>query len=189
MLSLMRRQHRSFSEFELYDQGIGYKSIAMKLNGEGFRTTKGRLFQTTFISRTLRNRAYIGILDYNRYQGGGPREPIAIPGFYPPIIKEDLFSKVQQKLEKERENFQNSYAHRTQYLLSRLVVCDDCGHSYLGTSAKSGKYNYYCCRTYLQKGRAACDAPLINKEKLEKAVLDQIQDQILSEENVRKYTS
>ena len=24
-----------------------------------------------FISRTLRNRAYIGILDYNRYQGRG----------------------------------------------------------------------------------------------------------------------
>ena len=57
----------------------------------------------------------------------------------------------------------------------------------MGTSAKSGKYNYYCCRSYLQKGRAACDAPLINKEKLEKAVLDQIQEQILSEENVRKY--
>jgi site-specific DNA recombinase len=106
---------------------------------------------------------------------------------HPPIIKEDLFSKVQQKLEKENENFQNSYAHRTQYLLSRLVVCDGCGHNYLGTSAKSGKYNCYCCRTYLQRGRAACDAPLINKEKLEKAVLDQIQDPILSEQNVRKY--
>ena len=159
----------------------------MKLNEEGFRTTKGRLFRTTFIARTLRNRAYIGILDYNLERGRGPREPIAIAGFYPPIIKQDLFSKVQQKLKKESENFQNSYAHRTQYLLSRLVVCDGCGHSYLGTSAKSGKYNYYCCRTYLQKGRAACDAPLINKEKLEKAVLDQIQDQILSEENVRKY--
>jgi site-specific DNA recombinase len=173
--------------FELYDQGIGYKSIAMKLNEQGFRTTKGRLFRTTFISRTLHNRAYIGILDYNRYQARGPRERIAIAGFYPLIVNEDLFSKVQEKLKKEHENFQNSYAHRTQYLLSRLVVCDVCGHNYLGTSAKSGKFNYYCCRTYLQKGRAACDAPLINKDKLEKAVLDQIQDQILSEENVRKY--
>jgi site-specific DNA recombinase len=67
--------------FELYDQGIGYKSIAMKLNEEGFRTAKGRLFRTTFISRTLRNRAYIGILDYNRERGRGPREPIAIAGF------------------------------------------------------------------------------------------------------------
>jgi site-specific DNA recombinase len=173
--------------FNLYDQGIGYKSIAMKLNEEGFRTNKGHLFRTTFIARTLRNRAYVGILDYNRSQARGPREPIAISGFYPPIVAEKLFTKVQQKLKNESDHFQNAYAHRTQYLLSRLVVCDVCGHNYLGSSAKSGQYHYYCCRSYLQKGRQACNAPLINKEKLEKAVLDQIQAQILTEENVRRY--
>jgi hypothetical protein len=119
-------------------------------------------------------------LDYNRSQARGPREPIAIFGFYPPIVAEELFTKVQQKLKNESDPFQNAYAHRTQYLLSRLVVCDVCGHNYLGTSAKSGQYHYYCSRTYLQKGRQACNAPLINKEKLEKAVLDQIQAQILT---------
>ena len=41
--------------FELYDQGLGYKSIAMKLNAEGFRTNQGRLFRVMFISRMLRN--------------------------------------------------------------------------------------------------------------------------------------
>src|SRR6185369_9031319 len=69
----------------------------------------------------------------------------------------------------------------------RLVVCDLCGHHYLGTSAKSGRFHYYSCRTYLHRGRAACKAPMVNKDKLEKAVLDQIQEQILSEQNVRKY--
>ena len=173
--------------FDLYDQGMGYKSIAMTLNAEGHRTNKGRLFRTTFIARTLRNRAYIGILDYNRCQARGPREAITIPGFYSPIIDVDLFTKVQEKLKTQIDVFHNSYAYRTPYLLSRLVVCDLCGHHYLGTSAKSGKYNYYSCRTYLQRGREACKAPLLNKEKLENAVLDQIQEQILTEENVRKY--
>jgi len=51
--------------FKLYDEGLGYKSIAMTLNNEGFRTNQGKLFKVMFISRTLRNRAYIGILDYN----------------------------------------------------------------------------------------------------------------------------
>src|SRR5262245_29424514 len=74
--------------FDLYDQKNGYKSIAMKLNEESFRTNKDHLFRTMFISRTLRNRAYIGILDYNRQQNQGPREPIVIPGFYQPIIDE-----------------------------------------------------------------------------------------------------
>ena len=58
---------------------------------------------------------------------------------------------------------------------------------HLGTSAKSGKHRYYSCTTYLRRGRDACKAPLLNKEKLENAVLAQIQEQILSEENVRKY--
>src|SRR5213075_1777658 len=60
-------------------------------------------------------------------------------------------------------------------------------HHCIGTSAKSGQYNYYSCRTYLQKGRVACNAALLNKEKLETAVLDQIQEQILSEKDVRRY--
>jgi hypothetical protein len=41
----------------------------------------------------------------------------------------------------------------------------------------------------LRRGRDACSAPLLNKEKLEEAVPAQIQEQILSEENVRKYIS
>ena len=173
--------------FDLYDQGQGYKSVAMTLNREGYRTKKGHLFRVMFISRTLRNRAYVGILDYNRYQGRGEREPIAIPEFYPPIIDQKLFDRVQEKLKNESENCQNAFAHRTEYLLSRLVICDYCGHHYLGTAAKSGKHHYYSCATYLRKGRDACNAPLLNKDKLEEAVLARIQEEILSEENVRKY--
>src|SRR5215467_537426 len=136
--------------FDLYDRGQGYKSVAMTLNREGYRTNKGHLFRVMFISRTLRNRAYVGILDYNRYQGRGEREPIAIPGFYPPIIDQKLFERAQEKLKNEADQFQNSFAHRTEYLLSGLVVCDYCGHHYLGTSAKSGKHQYYSCATYLR---------------------------------------
>jgi site-specific DNA recombinase len=173
--------------FQLYDQGSGYKSTAMTLNNDGYRTNKGHLFRVMFISRTLRNRAYVGILDYNLYRGRGSREPIVIPGFYPPIIDEKLFNRVQEKLKREIDLYQNSFAHRTEYLLSRLVVCDFCGHHYVGTSAKSGEYNYYCCQTYLRRGRGACTAPLLNKDKFEESVLDQVQEHILSEENVRKY--
>ena len=173
--------------FELYDRGTGAKAIAMTLNGEGYRTNQGRLFGLKFILRVLRNRAYIGILDYNLQQGRGPREPIVVSGFYPPIIDKDLFERVQEQVNRERDNWQNSYSHRTSYLLSRLVVCDNCGHRYIGMSAKSGRYNYYSCRTYMQKGRSACNAALLNKEQLEIAVLEQVQARILTEENVRRY--
>ena len=173
--------------FDLYDHGAGAKAIAMTLNEEGYRTNQGRRFGLKFILRILRNRAYVGILDYNLPRGGAEREPIVVPGFYPPIIDKDLFERVQQQLNQQMNNWQNSYSHRTTYLLSRLVVCDNCGHRYIGMSAKSGRYNYYSCRTYMQKGRAACNAALLNKEKLETAVLEQVQELILSEENIRRY--
>jgi hypothetical protein len=38
----------------------------------------------------------------------------------------------------------------------------------------------------LKRGREACQALLLNKDKLEQAVLDEIQTHFLSEENVRK---
>ena len=56
-------------------------------------------------------------------------------------------------------------------------------------SAKSGKHHYYACGTYSKRGREACSARLLNKEKFEQSILDQIQAEILSEENVRKYIS
>ncbi len=173
--------------FELFEQGAGYKSIALTLNGEGYRSEPGKKFRSSHIARVLANKAYLGLLEYNFRQDRGSREPLTIPGFYPPIIDESLFNRVQEKLKETASYWQNAHAHTTEYLLSRLVICGACGHHYVGTSAKGGKFHYYSCQTYLRKGRDACSAPLLNKEKLEKAVLDQIQRHILSEQNVRRY--
>jgi hypothetical protein len=58
--------------------------------------------------------------------------------------------------------------------------------SWEGTAAKGGRFHYYTCQNYLKRGKAACNSRLLNKNKLEKAVLDQVQEQILSEDNVRR---
>ena len=60
-------------------------------------------------------------------------------------------------------------------------------HRYVGTAAKSGRFHYYTCQSYLKRGKRACDSPLLNKDKLETAVLNRVQDQILSAGNVRSY--
>src|SRR5215470_5628673 len=173
--------------FDLYDRGIGYKSIVVSLNDKGYRTEQGQRFRVDHIARILRNKAYIGTLEYNFRQDRGAREPVIIPGFYPPIIDEALFNTVQEKLKSAASYWQNAHAHRTEYLLSRLVVCDACEHHFVGTAAKGGRFHYYTCQSYLKRGKAACNSPLLNKNKLEKAVLDQVQEEILSENNVRRY--
>ena len=122
--------------FELCDSSVGYKAIAVGLNDEGYRTEQGRRLSVFNISKILRNKAYIGELVYNARQDRGPREPFTIPGFYPVIIEKPLFDRVQKRLKEVGSSWQNSYTHRTDYLLSRLVVCDACSHHYVGTAAK-----------------------------------------------------
>ena len=173
--------------FELCDRGVGYKEITKILNSDGLRTAQGRRFASNHIYWILRNKAYVGVLEYNFRERYGPVEPTTIPGFYPVIIDQQLFDRVQEKLRLSAANWRNSYANRTTYLLSGLVVCDACGRRYLGTAAKGGKFHYYSCGSYLKGGKETCAARLINKDKLESAVLVKIQEQILSPTNVRSY--
>ena len=112
---------------------------------------------------------------------------MTIPRFYPAIIDKQLFDRVQEKLRLSAVNWRNSYANRTTYLLSGLVICDACGRRYLGTAAKGGKFQYYSCGSYLKGGKETCAARLINKNKLESAVLAKIQQQILTPTNIRSY--
>jgi hypothetical protein len=71
--------------------------------------------------------------------------------------------------------------------LSRLVVCDSCGRRYVGTAAKDGLFHYYSCGSYLKGGKDTCAARLINKNKLESAVLAKIHEEILTPNNIRTY--
>ena len=66
-------------------------------------------------------------------------------------------------------------------------MCGHCGHHCVGSAAKGGKFHYYICQPYLKKGRDACSGKLLNKKKLETAVLNQIEKHILSRGNVQKY--
>jgi len=50
-----------------------------------------------------------------------------------------------------------------------------------------GKFHYYRCGSYLKGGKKTCAARLINKNKLESAVLANVQEQILTPNNIRNY--
>ena len=56
----------------------------------------------------------------------------------------------------------------------------------IGCWGKSGQFLYYECNQHYKKGKDVCDAPMVNKEKLEGFVLDRIKDNILTEDNLRQ---
>ena len=79
--------------FEKYADGKSVRSIVEDLNVRGLRTKKGQPFNINSFSSLLKNRKYIG--EY-RYQD------VVIEGGVPAIVPEDLFNRVQERMEKNR---------------------------------------------------------------------------------------
>lgn len=128
---------------------------------------------TTF----FRNRIYLGILDYGE---------IHLEGFVEPMINRDTWERVQRINEQRRKR--NQYEPRriaSDYLFSGLVFCRKCGAPMRGNvvSGKPGKrYRYYVCTS---RARRECDAPSIPCQPIEEAVLQKIEDVILTRDSLR----
>ena len=71
------------------------------------------------------------------------------------------------------------------YLLSGLLYCS-CGRAMIGRSAKSHQYYYYQCNRNYREGKGACKSGLIPKEKIESAVIQQLQETIFTESNLEE---
>jgi hypothetical protein len=56
----------------------------------------------------------------------------------------------------------------------------------IGTAAKSGKYMYYECDNRFKKGKDSCIGLRLGKEMVENSVLEKIQENIFTKENLTK---
>ena len=120
--------------------------LAKWLNGEGYRTKRGRLWTPTGVKRILANRAYTGVQIYgvkrNRDGSPGPaQEVIPIEGFSPPIISSQRFELVQAR-GKERQTTVTK--PQVRFLLTGLAQCFHCDAMIIGCSHR-GKYLFYRC--------------------------------------------
>jgi DNA invertase Pin-like site-specific DNA recombinase len=77
-------------------EGIGCCTIAKGLNAEGIPSPKGKVWSTFYVRLLLKDRRVLGELQSYRREGG-KKVPIGkpVPGYYPRIIEDDLFSTVQ----------------------------------------------------------------------------------------------
>lgn len=177
--------------FNKYIEGKGIKEIAKDLNLEGIKTSKGNPWCNTAISYLLKNEAYNGTLVYNKKSKNinlnhTKGDIIRVENNHPAIIEKDIFFKVQSIL--STRNIKNSHPKEISsiYLLSGLVYCGKCQNKMIGSSAKSGKYFYYACHNYLKRGKDICNTKSINKEKLERMIIDQIKKNIITEKNLKE---
>jgi site-specific DNA recombinase len=175
--------------FSMALRDAGCKDIAKAMNREGFRTGNGRLWGKTTVHKILTNEAYCGTLIW----GGRPGHPaihsvdppVRVENTWPTIIDPTSFALVQEKMASKRPKTIHPRTIPSPYLLSGLLFCS-CGHAMIGRSAKSHQYFYYMCNGGFKKGKDACNARALPKDKLEQMVIEQIKGRVLNQESLEE---
>ncbi len=158
------------------EENLGFKSIADRMAEMGLRARDGRPFAAYTVQKILTNPAIAGKLVYGRKprKENPQAERVELAGFFPPILSEDEWQKLQERLSIRRES-PRGRAHSSVYLLGGIARCGQCGGPIVGKAGaayKDKRYrNYYC--SHALRSRALC--PVYNGHsapKLEKAVLE-----------------
>ena len=171
--------------FELYGAGKSYNEILDAVAGAVGK--RGRPLGKNSLHSILTNERYIGTYFWNRrrvkmfnqWAGGAPNpKAVRIEGSIPAIIDETTWERVQERLSDNKRNARNK-AKQT-YLLSGLIVCEECGAAYVGHTATNKKgyqtRSYVCGNKYRTR---TCKAKNINADEIETFVVQQLKVYLL----------
>lgn len=174
--------------FREYLAGRGPALITTELNREGvplfFRETKQGKRQAThwhrsYVRRILENPAVIGtytpqVTDYQNRKKLRKADGKPVPGYFPSIVDEDTFQRVQAMRMDTPSPFrgQNAHALEVKNVFGGLAKCSRCGEPMVYVSKgkyKGRAYTYLIC----QKARegAGCKYTLVPYADLEAAFL------------------
>lgn len=158
--------------FTRYDKGETIREIIESLNERGIQTRRNRPFSPNSFNCLLKNRKYIGEYQY---------QDVIIPGGVPAIVPEDLFDRVQVKIEKNSRAPAASKADEV-YLLSTKLFCGKCGRLMVGESGTSHtgkKYHYYKCGG--AKRKKGCTKKAVKKDWIEDFVVTQTMNMVFDD--------
>jgi site-specific DNA recombinase len=163
------------------------------------------------IYRILKNTSYYGVQYYNRSESiesnnlerryskniktrkREREEKEWIPVKIPAIIDKELFDKVQVRLSYNGKRLRNAVPR---YLLSGLVKCGNCNHTYTGYIGSRSGTEYYRCNYRNQlsihdkeakESLHKCDNRQIVSDKLETAIWDAVENEVLKPSIVKKH--
>lgn len=160
--------------YQVYADGTPMMQICRDLDAQGIKSIHGNAMTVNSLRRILTNRAYIGEYSYSGH---------VIPDGMPRIIDDDLFDRVQDRLEANKRGGKGARrkidqeADIADYWLSGHIYCGMCGetmHGISGTGKSGAKHHYYSCKGHRQHQCTARNRP---KDVIEAAVtyvLDQI---------------
>lgn len=133
--------------FEKYSNGGTLRGIAEWLNDIGIRTKRGNVIENRTIEYWLRNPVYHGYIRWTptgrtRRNYDNP-DTIIKKGSHTPIINEELWEKVQERMRLQKEKYCRYRRPTTQnsYTLAGIFRCGTCGCAIV----KSTNNYMQCC--------------------------------------------
>ena len=161
--------------FSSYLSGSGFLALAKKLNALGVKTHRGNPIENRTIEYWLNNPTYIGKTRWNP-TGKTSRDYhnknlIITDGTHEPIIDDDLWNAVQQKLRENKAYFK-SHMRAPQkgmsFWLNGILRCGKCG------SALANCSGFYYCN---KKGKGLCSGNGgIGLNTISKIVIDKLEE-------------
>jgi site-specific DNA recombinase len=138
--------------FDLYvSTRVGTRAVATTLNERGLRTRTGQPWSGIAVARMLANRVYLGELNYRT---------ISVPGAHPPLIDAGTHAEAQRIFASRGGVRVQRAGSQSDYHLTGLIICPECGQKYVGTSAhgRHRVYRYYTCARRSRYGPIGCTA-------------------------------
>ena len=145
--------------------GEGSMSIAKWLNDRAEFTKRGSRWTPDNVIAILRNPTYVGQLPFNGELYEASHEP---------LIQADVFERANELLENRSDSWKLRRSNPSDYLLTGLLRCRECGHGFIGTvgyGKGGGAYRYYVCYSRRRHGKKSCDQDLIPAERIEDRIL------------------
>lgn len=175
--------------FDMYNSGMGARTIERELDKQGIRTPSGKLFTASRVRYCLKKRIYTGYIESNGNIYKGEHEA---------IVSEEVFLRAQRRLNNSVEEFATKgiktgiYANTT--LLGGFCWCAKCGARYGKGDTGKGRTrrSVYKCYSRHKKVKSMIKDPNCKNKTWEIPDLDNM---IISEikglkwENVTKTTN
>lgn len=149
-----------------YHDGHDLTAVARECNRRGYRTKRGNPFERRTIDRILRNRFYMGIVEWNGIQFQGTHET------RPSVT--DFFQENLDRLTQEFRPIKRREASSCRHWLSGVLVCGTCGASLSVNISKDQKKrpDFFQCWKYAKGYHpGSCS---IAVHKAESAVLESL---------------
>ena len=175
-----------------YLQGASLKQIGDGLMKDGILTGAGKpKWRPESVKKILKNEKYIGdallqktytvdVLTKKRVKNNGIVPQYYVENSHKPIIPRDLYMQVQEEMLR-RSNLHSGVnrkkrVYSSKYALSSIVYCSKCGDIYRRIAWNNrGKHStVWRCVNRVEHGPDCCDAPTVQEEELQNAVVKAI---------------